>query len=525
MNTKNLLTSILLTAIFLISAIYLVAAASSVAGDSLGNKVVNVTLAFPSGNSTVYANSNQTVVLNFTVTNRSTLQGSNWTYILDGTGYILCNSSGTTPALQPGVNASGCLTDGNTNYLYLNVTEGRHVIEINITFGTTNQSSSINQTWKNGNETFVVTNFQSLTFASGIPAMWQNKSWTAIPMNVTFNSQIWKNITFSLFNFTGTGVKIYNLTFGNGSALVNDTGTGVANFTLNALPNNWYTFNVTLQDNETYSNYTIYRELVLDTTAPTASISCTGWKSSDDSTVTKDATLTCTCSGTDSNSTSLVYTYDPSSTPTTATAGSWFGVRCRATDQAGNNVTSSTLSYYVTEEVVSDGGGSSGGSSSSSAAAAITGNTFIVTTEQFSSGHTAQLSANDGFKVTFKSSKVEIPQQHTIKISEVSATSATIIISSDPITLKLNIGEEKKVDVDGDGVYDVYAKLNTITDGKADVTIKQISEDVPAGEEGPVSGGTGLESEDKKSTAWIWIIVILVILVAVGVGLAKKKKK
>ena len=112
------------------------------------------------------------------------------------------------------------------------------------------------------------------------------------------------------------------------------------------------------------------------------------------------------------------------------------------------------------------------------------------------------------------------------------ANSATIIVSSDPITIKLNTGEEKKVDVDGDGTYDVYVKLNSVTNSEADLTIKQTSEAVPAGG-GTVSGGTGLPEEEGggdvsgKSNTLLGIIlgVILIAIIVVAAVMMNKKKK
>ena len=92
-------------------------------------------------------------------------------------------------------------------------------------------------------------------------------------------------------------------------------------------------------------------------------------------------------------------------------------------------------------------------------------------------------------------------------------------------------GEDAKVDVTGDGYYDIYVKLNGIVDGKADVTVKKINELIPVGG-GAVSTtgedvtGVDVTTEAEGMPVWGWIIVILVVLAAaVGGGVAIKKRK
>ena len=65
---------------------------------------------------------------------------------------------------------------------------------------------------------------------------------------------------------------------------------------------------------------------------------------------------------------------------------------------------------------------------------------------------------------------------HHIGIREISTTSATVEISSDPVKVALDIGEDAKIDVNHDKYYDVYVKLNSITNGKADLNINYLNE-------------------------------------------------
>lgn len=67
--------------------------------------------------------------------------------------------------------------------------------------------------------------------------------------------------------------------------------------------------------------------------------------------------------------------------------------------------------------------------------------------------------------------------EHTIEFTtKASENSIILTITSDPITLDLVEGESKKLDVDGDGTYDLKVTFNGYVDGEADITYEQISE-------------------------------------------------
>jgi len=525
MDTKNFLLLTILTCFLLVLVMSFVNAAVSNGG-------VNISItSFTNG--TLYATTNATThYINFTINNGTTLAGANISFDIDGTHHVLCNTSAgaTYPALlSPDMNASGCLDSGRTNSLYLNLSEGAHVIAINISFGDQLNSTSANISGLKGeavNTTFYINNFESLNWVTGVYAdganiSLSNSHYLNLSVNVTLLTSL-TNLTFELWNSTTTldsdstynSTNIYRMTKGGESVLHS------ANITWLNLPDDWYTFNVTLEDPHTGDNYSITRKFILDTIAPNkTSITCTGWYSQGDKTIEKGSTLTCTCSGVDENSTVVTYIYSPSSTPTTATSGSWLGVTCYARDPAGNNASSSSvLSYYVIDSVSTTGSGDSGGGSLT-----ISGITHRVTEAQFEEGQTAQLSANDGFKVTFKPSSATVSETHTIIVSSITENSATIVISSDPITVTIDVEETKKVDVDGDGTYDISITLDSIVDGKASFTVIKTVGEVPEGE-GPISGGPASGEESGAGTWWIWTI-IAVIIIAVIIFFVMKKKK
>jgi len=548
MKNKSLVLSLLIGVVLVLAVITTISAATG-PGD-LNISITSIV------NGTIEASTNaSTIIIEFKIYNGTGLNGTNFSYSVGTTGagvgatllhYLLCNSTNATT----GTNVTGCLGMGVSNYLYLNLSEGLHSIEINASVGgPVNDSTSLNCTVGTPagcNTSFVITNFQSLAFVSTVPVDFLNFSGTTINANVTFNSVIVRNVTFFLWKnkvYGGTGMNFtggsyHNMTR-NSSEYITTAGLGYINMTIipggsnhsfnytwMGVPTGWYTFNVTLEDKILGVNFSVERHIILDTTAPNASsISCSGWYNENEATVEKDNTLSCTCSAVEENGT-ISYTYSPSATPSTTTLG-LFGVTCQAEDNSGNN---GSLSSILTYTVIELGSGDAPGGGSSSTRTVITGTTFAVTTAQFTAGHTGQLSPNDGFKVSFKSSASTGPQTHIIKVSQIATDSATIILESEPITIKLNTGEEKSVDIDGDGIYDVYVKLNTVTDGKADFTIKQIAQEVPEGE-GPVSGGTGLDEEPAPSEGgislltWVIVLIIIVILVAVILSVSKSKAK
>lgn len=196
------------------------------------------------------------------------------------------------------------------------------------------------------------------------------------------------------------------------------------------------------------------------------------------------------------------------------------------TDYTSHSKSSSTTTFST--DACSGGGTSSG----SGATATYTWtNTYTTTDTQFTEGFTKQLSVNNRVRVTVSG------LSHHVGVKEVTATSATIEIASEPVEVNLDVGEDAKVDVTDNGYYDIYVKLNAIVDGKADVTVMKINEEIPEGEgsvdtSGDVTGDTttpdaGEETPDEeKGLTWLWIIIgILVLAAIVGGGVAVKKKQ
>ncbi len=98
----------------------------------------------------------------------------------------------------------------------------------------------------------------------------------------------------------------------------------------------------------------------------------------------------------------------------------------------------------------------------------------------------------------------------------------------------MTIGEEWKVDVDEDNYYELSVKLISISNNKANLTIKSILSELILVEEGNgeelnnIDNGEDASNNVKKSWTWLWITLVIIlvigILYAVWVFYGKNKK-
>lgn len=120
-------------------------------------------------------------------------------------------------------------------------------------------------------------------------------------------------------------------------------------------------------------------------------------------------------------------------------------------------------------------------------------------------------------------------ENHTITINRVYSNKVALTIQSNPIKLNVSVGEEKKLSLTSSGYYDLYLKLNSITNGKADLTIKSIHEAIGA----EVSAGEGAAQAGAKEVSgggvgsWIYYLIggIIVIVIIIFLVLKLKKKE
>jgi hypothetical protein len=253
-----------------------------------------------------------------------------------------------------------------------------------------------------------------------------------------------------------------------------------------------------------------------------------------------------TCTATDSDSGIDSYEWvltKPSGTKVTKSTQivTWSGsdidqagkytLKCTVKDGVGYTAThtsTSTETFTATHSTTTSSGGS-GGSGSGSAATV----SFDVDLSKTSGG---TIKAQQG---RIKSFSFDGNTKHTITFDKVTATTVTVTIASNPITVNLGVGETKEVDVNADGISDMSVTLKSILNDVADIEIKEIEAGakVVADEERAASGAvagdsgsdTGTTSErttpvDGGSNAGLWVTLLIIVAVIVVGYFAYKKK-
>ena len=417
-------------------------------------------------------------------------------YLFNRTNGLINSSNSTTSPLF--VNFSG-LSDGS---YYFNATA---IDE----FGNINVTTAQNVTIDRGAPLASDSNFST-------PSPGQNRSGLLV-----------LNISVADLN-TSIGAVMFNIT--NGSGVQNATyfasnSAGTQwNITINTahFPDGLY--NITAYVNDTAGNQNstaVVYSIRFDNTAPTvSSFSCTP------NPVNKDATITCSCSGSDGSGTGVnttSYTVNPS----TALTGT-FDTTCGITDNVNLGSSTSTFSYTVSGGGSGSGGGSSGGGSSGGSTDGsddggeepdLAPEVWTQTYSEESSDLSERGSVSAELGQTERVAIQVGGEIHYVGIISITETTATIEISSTPQEVTLSIGQNKKVDLTDDGYYDTEVTLVSITDGKAQIMINSIYEQVVT----PEDSTTGTET--SRSLTWLWIVIVLAVIIVVIIVVIKQKKK
>jgi len=253
----------------------------------------------------------------------------------------------------------------------------------------------------------------------------------------------------------------------------------------------------------------------IDTSNPGASASCTP------ASVVEGSTVQCKCSGTDSVTSVNSSTAD--STPSTLAKGT-FTFSCTVTDQAGNSASQDTT--FLVED--SAGRSTPGGTTTTTTTTVAWTNAFTITSADFEEGYTNDLGEKHRVKFQIES------ENHHVGVVSLTETQATLEIASDPVQITLSIGEDAKIDVTDNGFYDVYVVLNGIANNKADLTIRQINEEIPEDQgpvqtDGEVAGEDAVdevvdgEEEAERNLTWLWVLIVVIIVIVIIGGVAKKR--
>jgi len=191
-----------------------------------------------------------------------------------------------------------------------------------------------------------------------------------------------------------------------------------------------------------------------------------------------------------------------------------FRAFCR--DSAGNRNDTENVSNFIIDQPSSaglpttssggGGGGGGGGTKFANIEGEFIGKTISV---DATSGFSGTLSEGDRFEFDLNG------QKHTLKLEKLVGQTAIIIIKSDPIELEISLGEIKKVDVDSDKTYDLEVSFVSLNDGRAEISVRKISEKVPESAfNNLITGKTLAEASPEELTVYsaIGTLALLIIL-------------
>ncbi len=92
-----------------------------------------------------------------------------------------------------------------------------------------------------------------------------------------------------------------------------------------------------------------------------------------------------------------------------------------------------------------------------------------------------------------------LSESHTLVIDEITDSTATFTISSDPQTFTLSVNEFVSVDLDADDIMDIKVTLESLVDEKANLKMENILVEEIALEDDII--------EDQEINYWLWILI------------------
>jgi subtilisin family serine protease len=344
--------------------------------------------------------------------------------------------------------------------------------------------------------------------------------------NSTSNHYSLTNITFSLWNSSSL---VYNLTE-NITGINNQT-----NFSYNFSVDDIYQWNCEVYNNNSFKNSDSNFTITYDITKPQINLI----SPSNSSTWTSSSTVSFTynvsggtinnCSliiNNNTNQTNSSITINTTQTFTESLSNAVYNWSINCTDFA-NNINNSeerrlTVSYTAPVVVSNTGGGSSGGGGGGTPI-----KTYNPTLIETRAGYTQPLAKKDKIKFTLFDRE---NTQHIITLNSVDVNYVNLTIFSDPINILLGVGQSAKLNLSSSDYYDIYLKLNSVENNKANLTIQTIYEKIPIASEitGDVVGEDKLEEIEeempKRKLGETFIYALVLIFVVIGTIILLRKR-
>jgi parallel beta-helix repeat protein len=214
------------------------------------------------------------------------------------------------------------------------------------------------------------------------------------------------------------------------------------------------------------------------------------------------------------------YNYSSMTATTTKT-----GYTSNSVSSVISGQTTISISLTATDSSSSSSSSSSGGATPT---ASFWASTHSINDAQFKAGYTRQLAKAERIRISVNN------EYHHVGIVDLTLTTATINISSNPMQAILSIGQNASLDINNDGIYDIYLLLNSIENNKANLTVKETSEKVLEVESVIKTQGEVTEDEDnntgeEQGYTWLYwiivgIIVVIIILAVIWIFLQKNNR-
>jgi len=218
-----------------------------------------------------------------------------------------------------------------------------------------------------------------------------------------------------------------------------------------------------------------------------------------------------------------------------------WGINC--TDLAGNTRNASSRSLVSTAVVsatVSSGGGGGGGGGGGSSPTPEQSKVPLKKENTLQNNPSVPKEINSEDKERIQEIKEkEIfnflleGKSHSLKIERIFPNEVEILLQSDPIFLKLKLGEEKKVKLSNGTYYDLLLKLESIKNQTANITLKKIHEEIVFQEQTIKNNLTipiSKETIFKKNSNAVKLLIYYFAILGIGIlffkiSIKQKKKE
>lgn len=142
-----------------------------------------------------------------------------------------------------------------------------------------------------------------------------------------------------------------------------------------------------------------------------------------------------------------------------------------------------------------------------------------IKSEDIEKGITKTINAEQTINIQISSGAIAgVIEPHTVKTTLINNNQVKIIISSEPQEKILSVGEEWKIDVNGDGNYELMIKLNSIQNNHPVLSLKYINETFNSNdtEETPgVVENTGQETSKLLEQIIIPLVLAIILLLVI----------